>query len=81
MQNHTGYCNPDVDGMLDQAASEYDPEEREALYRQVEQTAISEAPWVPLFFEVEYWLVKPYVKSAYLPPMVIPKYQYYYLER
>lgn len=81
MQNHTGYCNPDVDELLDQAASDYDPEEREALYRQVEQIAINEAPWVPLFFEVEYWLVKPYVKNAYLPPMVVPKYQYYYLER
>jgi oligopeptide transport system substrate-binding protein len=80
-QNHTGYCNPDVDELLDEAASEEDPEQREALYRQVEQTVVGEAPWVPLFFEVEYWLIKPYVKDAYVPPMVIPKYQYYYLER
>jgi hypothetical protein len=34
-----------------------------------------------LFFEVEYWLVKPYVKDVYLPPLVKPKYQYYYLDR
>jgi oligopeptide transport system substrate-binding protein len=81
LQNHTGYCNPEVDDLLDQAAAEEDPEQREALYRQVEQIAIDEAPWVPLFFGVDYWLVKPYVKDAYLPPMVIPKYQYYYLER
>jgi oligopeptide transport system substrate-binding protein len=81
MQNHTGYCNPEVDELLDQAAGEYDTEKRQGLYRQVEQIVIDEAPWVPLFFEVEYWLVKPYVKDAYLPPMVIPKYQYYYLER
>lgn len=80
-QNHTGYCNPEVDELLDQAASEEDRERREALYRQVEQIAIEEAPWVPLFFEVEYWLIKPYVMDAYLPPMVVPKYQYYYLER
>jgi len=80
-QNHTHYCNPDVDELLDQAAVENDPKRREALYRQVEQTVIDESPWVPLFFEVEYWLVKPYLKDAYLPPMVIPKYQYYYLDR
>jgi ABC-type transport system substrate-binding protein len=81
MQNHTGYCNPEVDELLDQASAEYDPEKREALYRQVEQTVIDEAAWVPLFFQVEYWLVKPYVNDAYLPPMVLPRYQYYSLER
>jgi ABC-type transport system substrate-binding protein len=81
MQNHTGYCNPEVDELLDQASGENDPEKREAIYRQVEQIVIEEAAWVPLFFEVEYWLVKPYVQNAYLPPMVIPKYQYYSMQR
>jgi ABC-type transport system substrate-binding protein len=80
-QNNTNYCNPDVDELLDQAATEKDPDQREALYRQVEQIVVEEAAWVPLFFEVEYWLVKPYVTDAYLPPMVKPKYQYYHLER
>ena len=81
LQNHTGYCNPEVDELLDQASGEYDPEKREALYQQVEQIVIEEAAWIPLFFEVEYWLVKPYVKDAYLPPMVIPKYQYFHIEQ
>ncbi len=82
LQNHTGYCNPEVDELLNQAAGEYNPEKREVLYRRVEQIVIDEATWVPLFFEVKYWLVKPHVKDAYLPPMSgVPKYQYYYLER
>jgi oligopeptide transport system substrate-binding protein len=80
-QNNTNYCNPDVDKLLDQAAAEENPDKRQELYRQVEQTVVDEAAWVPLFFEVEQWLVKPYVKDAYLPPMMIPRYQYYYLER
>ena len=80
-QNHTRYCNPDVDELLDQAAAEDDPAAREKLYRQVEQIVIDEAPWVPQFFEVEYWLVKPYVQNAFLPPMVMPKYQYYHVAR
>jgi ABC-type transport system substrate-binding protein len=80
-QNNTRYCNPEVDELLDQAAGEEDAEKRQGLYRQVEQTVIEEAAWVPLFFEVEYWLVKPYVKDVYLPPLVKPKYQYYYLDR
>jgi ABC-type transport system substrate-binding protein len=80
-QNNTNYCNPEVDKLLDQAAAEEDPVKREALYRQAEQMIIDDATWVPLFFEVQYWLVKPYVKEAYLPPLVKPKFQYYQLER
>jgi ABC-type transport system substrate-binding protein len=76
-QNNTGYCNPDLDKLLDQAASQEDPAKREALYYQAEQTIVSDAAWIPLFFEVQYWLVKPYVKDAYLPPMIKPKLQYY----
>jgi oligopeptide transport system substrate-binding protein len=77
LQNNTGYCNPDLDKLLDQAASQEDPAKRAALYYQAEQTIVSDAPWIPLFFEVQYWLVKPYVKDAYLPPMIKPKLQYY----
>ena len=80
-QNHDHYCNPEADKLLNQAAEEEDAALREKLYRQVEQKVIDDAPWVPLFFDVQYWLVKPYVKGAYLPPMVTPKLQYYYLER
>jgi len=79
-QNHSHYCNPDVDKLLDQAAVDKDATQREQLYRQVEQMVINDAPWVPLFFETEYWLVKPYVKNAFLPPMVMPKFQYYYMQ-
>jgi oligopeptide transport system substrate-binding protein len=80
--NHTGYCNSQMDELLDQAAAEEkDAERRQELYRQVEQIVVDEAPWIPLFFGVDDWLVKPYVKDAYLPPMVVPRYQYYSLER
>jgi oligopeptide transport system substrate-binding protein len=80
-QNHDHYCNPQVDKLLDRAAADEDSKEREQIYRQVEQQVVDDAPWVPLFFDVQYWLVKPHVKDAYLPPMVTPKFQYYYVER
>jgi oligopeptide transport system substrate-binding protein len=80
-QNHEHYCNAEVDKLLDQAAAEEDPKVRESLYRQVEQKVIDEAPWVPLMFDAQYWLVKPYVKDAYLPPMIAPKFQYYYIQK
>ncbi len=78
-QNHMGYSNPQVDALLDEAGLEQDPQKREQLYRQVEQLIINDAPWVPLYFDFEQWLVKPYVKGFAIPPMIVPKFQYIYL--
>ncbi len=80
-QNHEHYCNAEVDKLLDQAAAEEDPKVRAGLYRQVEQKVIDGAPWVPLMFDAQYWLLKPYVKDVYLPPMIAPKFQYYYIQK
>jgi len=78
-QNHMGYSNPKVDALLDEAGLEQDPQKREELYRQAEQLIINDAPWVPLYFDFEQWLVKPYVKGFAIPPMIVPKFQYIYI--
>ncbi len=78
-QNHMGYSNPKVDALLDDAGVEQDPQKREQLYRQTEQLIINDAPWVPLYFDFEQWLVKPYVKGFAIPPMIVPKFQYMYI--
>jgi oligopeptide transport system substrate-binding protein len=79
-ENHMGYSNPEVDELLEEARTEQDPEERLQLYQEAEQIIINDAPWVPLFYEVEYWLTKPYVKGMIYPPMIIPKLQYVSIE-
>lgn len=76
VQNHGGYSNPKVDALLDQARGTQDSAERLALYQQVEQMILTEAAWVPLFFGVENWLVKPRVRGFQIPPIKIPKFQY-----
>ncbi len=75
-QNHGGYSNPAVDALLDQARGTRDVEERLALYQQVEQMILDDAAWIPLYFGVENWLVKPYVQGFQIPPIIIPKFQY-----
>ena len=75
-QNHGGYSNPEVDAILDQARGTQDPDERLALYQQAEQMILEDAAWVPLFFSVENWLVKPHVRGFEIPPLKIPKFQY-----
>jgi ABC-type transport system substrate-binding protein len=66
---------------LDEAALEQDSDRREELYRQAEQLIINDAPWVPLYYSTEYWLVKPHVKGFTSVPMIIPQFQYVYISK
>jgi oligopeptide transport system substrate-binding protein len=75
-QNYGGYSNPRVDDLLDEARGTQNIEERLALYRQAEQLILDDAAWIPLYFEVENWLVKPYVQNFRIPPIKVPKFQY-----
>lgn len=66
--NSTGYANPQVDALLEQARVEQDEAKRFALYRQAEAIIIQDAPWIPLYHGVQYELVKPYVKGLVITP-------------
>jgi len=79
-QNYGGYTNLAVDELLNQARGTQDATERLALYRDVEQMLLDDAAWIPLYFETEYWLVKPTVKNFTIPPIKVPKFQYAYIE-
>ena len=71
--NQTGYSNPDVDRLLEQARVETDESARYELYHRAENLILEDAPWVLLWHGgIEYVLVKPYVKG-YLPTsMTVP---------
>ena len=69
--NHFGYKNPDVDAALDTAASEQNSKKRLADYAQIEDTVLRDFPAVPLYYSVDYELVKPYVKGLQITPMGI----------
>lgn len=79
-QNYMGYNNPELDSLLEAAGIEQDPDVRADLYRQAEQIIIDDAIWIPLYFDVEYWLIKPRVQGYEIPPMVIPTFQYVSIE-
>ena len=77
--NHTGYSNPAVDALLEQARVG-PAEERYELYHQIERIIVEEAPWIPLWHGGEqYILVKPQVKDYYQTRLVIPKLRYVYI--
>ncbi|MBM3943441.1 MAG: peptide ABC transporter substrate-binding protein [SAR202 cluster bacterium] len=78
--NHSNYSNPQVDQLLEQARVEPDQAKRYALYHQVEQLVLEDAPWVLLWHGSErYVLIKPEVQGYYLLPLIIPRLRYIYL--
>ncbi len=70
-ENYSGYANPAVDELLDKAAVEEDEAQRWEYYQQAEALIMADAPVIPLYHQVEYLLVKPYVKGLHLTPMDI----------
>ena len=65
-----------MDRLLEQARAERSEARRLQLYQEAERVVVSEAPWIPLFYGVDYTLVKPYVKG-----LVVTAQGTYYLKR
>jgi ABC-type transport system substrate-binding protein len=78
--NHTGYSNPQVDSLLEEARLGSE-EERYGQYHEIERLILADAPWIPLWHGGEqYILVKPEVKDYHQTPLIIPKLRYVYIE-
>lgn len=84
---HTGtndnigeYSNSEVDALLEEAREERDVTARMNLYQQAEQMIVDDAACLPLYFDVSYTLVKPYVENLPLTPLWIPRLKYVSIE-
>lgn len=75
-QNSTFYDNPKVNAMLAEAATCPDPARRLRLYQAVEQTVVTDAPVVPLYFPRQFALHQPWLHGVHLHPVL-----YYRFER
>ncbi len=69
--NYGEYSNPEVDALLERANVELARETSLALYQQAEQMMVEEAACLPLWFDKNYVLVKPYVNGYEINPMGI----------
>jgi len=70
------YSNPELDALLESAREEMDTATRLSMYQEIEQMLVDDAACLPLFFSVNYILVKPYVKGFVPAPMPIPWLKY-----
>ncbi len=75
VENHTRYSNPSVDALLEAARVESDADERLALYGEIEQSIVNDAPCLPLYFDQDYYLVKPEVEGFNPAPLVAPTFK------
>ena len=79
--NWGGYSNPLVDALLAEAAALTDPEDSEAIYREVERMLVEDAAIWPYYFGRRYILVKPYVTGYELSPLGVPLLQNVVIDR
>ena len=80
-QNESKYNNPQVDQMLRQADTTLDNTKRMDLYHQAEQQIVNDAPWIPLTWDKDEFLVKPYVKGYDPVGLVIPLLRYVTIQK
>jgi oligopeptide transport system substrate-binding protein len=74
------YSSYQVDVWLEEAGVESDVRARETKYWLAEQMIIDDAACLPLFFDVSYTLVKPYVHNLILTPLWMPRLMYVSVE-
>ncbi len=74
-QNNSRYANDVIDQKLVQARTERDTEKRLAIYRDVEQSLLKDAVWMPMFFDTTHALIKPYVKNFEFSPVTIERFR------
>ena len=67
--NDQQYCNPEMDALITQAASEQDPAAQQALYEQANQMIADDAASLFLRWGVNSQLVRPYVGGLQVTPM------------
>lgn len=61
--NNMGYCNEEVDALLQEAAVLPTLDEQVPLYNQVQELVMADAPLIPLRFGSRFTLIKPWVQG------------------
>lgn len=68
--NTTGYSNPEVDKLIDQAAQESDEAARKSLYTTIRQTVREDAPLIFVHYETMNYLMQKTVTGSTVTPVL-----------
>ncbi len=80
-QNEGHYTNPTLDTLLEKARVERDVTKRIGMYQQAEQIIIADSPAIFLNHDLEFTLVKPYIKGYVSTPINIPIERYLSIQK
>ena len=80
LANTTGYSNPKVDELLEQAAGTYEVDRRRALYHSAERLITDDVPYVFLNYTAEFAVMSRKVQNWGWIPDLIPRYRDLWLE-
>jgi peptide/nickel transport system substrate-binding protein len=61
--NRSRYADPEIDALLQQGRDATDPAEREAVYREVQETVVQEVPMVTLYYPLFTYAKRPAVQG------------------
>jgi peptide/nickel transport system substrate-binding protein/oligopeptide transport system substrate-binding protein len=78
--NTSFYNNPQVNALLAQAAACNDPDQRLRLYQTTEQTVVTDAPLVPLFYQRVFALRQPWLHGLRLHPVLYFRFERMWLD-
>jgi ABC-type transport system substrate-binding protein len=70
--NLSGYDNPEVDRLLDQAWTETSYSTRNKLYHKIETIVLRDSPVIPINYGKSRYLVRPNVRGLRISPMGFP---------
>ena len=62
-ENRTGYTNKQYDALCAAADAEKNQRKRIELYAKAERFVVDDAPWVPIYFQKDLELIKPWVSG------------------
>lgn len=79
--NTTGYANPELDALLDEARTLTTQDERKPLYAQAKDLIGEDLPYLPLFFEVSFSARKDSLHGVVQMPDTIPRFRYAWKEQ
>ena len=72
--SQTGYNNPEMDRLINEAVAELDPEARKGLYRQIQELGYQDAPSILVNQPVGAAVMRDWVKGYYYNPMITNDY-------
>jgi ABC-type transport system substrate-binding protein len=80
-QNISFYNNPRVNALLAEAATCKDPDRRLGIYQAAEQTVVTDAPLVPLYYQRVFALRQPWLHGVHLHPVLYFRFERMWIDR